>query len=174
MADSYPASKAVFIRQLAHQVNVHLLRRIAGVQMHVDVHIELTRQLEDPMDLPGMVGIIIRCGADDTCAAPQTFDQQSVSAWIVGQPLLREDADLDVDRPGIVVAQSLNRFEAAHLHAAIELQMRAHSRGAMLDALLQRAAGALINVLDSECLLHRGDALHGIGLRALARAGSGR
>src|SRR6185437_10307714 len=76
---------------------------------------------------------------------------------------------LDVDRPGIVMTQLLDRFEAAHLHTAIQLQMRAHSRCAMLDALLQCAAGTLIDVLDGKRLLDRGDALHRIGFTPLLR-----
>ena len=147
--DRHASAQPVLLGQLAHQMDVHLVRRIAGIEMHVDVHIELARQIEHPMDLPGMIRIVVRRRADHLRAALQSLHQQRVGARIVGQPLLREHAHLDVDRPGVVAPQRLDRLEAAHLHAAVQFQMRAHPRRAVLDALLQRAAGAFVHVLDA-------------------------
>ena len=117
--------------------------------MHVDIRVELAGQLEHPMDLAGVIGIVVRRRADHLRAALQSLHQQRIRAGIVGQPLLREHAHLEIDRPGVIATQSLDRFEAAHLNAAIQLQMRAHPRGAVFDALLQRAAGAFVDILDA-------------------------
>ena len=155
--------------QLAHQMDIHLIRRIARIEMHVDVRIEFARQVEHTMDLSGMVGIVVRRRADDARAALQSFHQQRVGTRIVGQSFLREHAHLDVDRPGVVAPQRLDRLEAAHLHAAVQLEMRAHARGAVLDALLQGTAGAFVHVLDGERLFHRRDTLHGTCLAPLLR-----
>jgi len=47
--------------------------------------------------------------------------------------------------------------------------MRAHPRGTMLDALLQRATGAFVHILHCEGRLHRRDPLHGSRLPSSLR-----
>ena len=137
--------------------------------MHVDIHVELARQVEDAVDLSGMVRIIVRRRADHLRAAVQSLDQQRIRSRIVSQTLLREHAHLNVDRPGVVAPQRIDRLEAAHLHAAIELQMRAHPCRAVTDAFLQRAAGTRVHILDRERVLHRSHTLHRIGLPPVLR-----
>ena len=92
-------------------------------------------------DLAGLVGVVARRGADHLGAALQALDQQLVGAGIVGQAFLRKDADLDVDRPSVVGDQRLHALEAAHADAGIDLDLRAHARRAVHDALLQRVLG---------------------------------
>ena len=120
------------------------------------------REFEHAPDLPGMVGVVAGCRADHLGAALEALDQQFVGAGIVGQPLLREDAQLDVDRPLVFVDQRLHAVEAAHADAGIDLDMRAHARRAVLDAILQRLFGARVNVLGGEGLLHLPHPLDGI------------
>ena len=57
--------------------------------------------------------------------------------------------------------QRLHAFEAAQADLGIDLDMGAHARGAVADALLDRAGGALGDVLDREGVLDGRDALHG-------------
>ena len=64
MPDRDASAEPVFLGQLADQMNVHVLRRISGIEMHVDIHIELARQIEHPVDLAGMVRIVVRRRAD--------------------------------------------------------------------------------------------------------------
>ena len=161
--------KPVLLGQLAHKVDVHLLRRVARIKVHVDVHVELTRQIKHAMDLSCMIRVIIWGRADHAGATLQRFDQQLVGSGIVGQSFLREHADFDIDRPGVVAPQCLDRLEAAHLHTAVEFQMRAHPRGTVLDAFLERAAGTLVDIIDGEGLLHGSDTLHGVRLASLVR-----
>ena len=99
MADRDAAAPAVFLGEIADQQRVELLGRGAAVEMHVDVDIELARHLEDAADLRRPVGVVVRRRADDGRAVLQRRDHQLVGAGIVGQSLLRHDADLEVDRP---------------------------------------------------------------------------
>ena len=69
-----------------------MLRRVAGIQMHVDIHVELARQREDAVDLAGVIGIVVRRGTHHLGAAPQRLDDKLLGPGIVGQPLLRENA----------------------------------------------------------------------------------
>src|SRR5262249_17401800 len=78
---------------------------------------------------------------------------QLVGAGIVEQALLRKDADLDVDRPFVFVDQWPHAFEAAQPDAGIDLELGAHVGRAVEDAFLERALGALVDVLRRERLL---------------------
>src|SRR5262249_2845575 len=135
----------------------------------VDVDVELARQLEDAVDLPGLVGVVARRAADHPGAALEPLDQERIGAGIADQAFLGKDADLDVDRPAIVGDQRLHALEAAHADAGIDLDLRAHAGGAVLDAFFERARRPCAYVLDGHALLQRGDALHGTELAALLR-----
>src|SRR5206468_2354062 len=80
------------------------------------------------------------------------------------------DADLEVDRPIVLVDQHLRAFEAAQPDLGIDLDMRAHARGTVADAFLYGARGALDDVLDREAVLDRRHALHREMRIALGRA----
>ena len=60
------------------------------------------------VDLPDFVGVVARRAADHLGAALEPLDQQFFGAGIAGQVLLRKHADLDVDRPFVVVDQRLH------------------------------------------------------------------
>src|SRR6185503_14145488 len=68
---------------------------------------------------------------------------------------LRKDAHLDVDRPLVVFDERLDALEPAHADAGIDLDLRAHARRAVQDAVLERARGACADVLDRHALLDR-------------------
>ena len=139
--------------------------------MHIDIDVELPRHLEHAADLPGMVGIVIRRRADGLRATLERLDHQLVGAGIVGQPLLRHHAQLDVDRPFVFVDQLLHALEAANADQRVDLHMRPHAGGAVLDAILQRLLGARMHVLDRHRVLDVGYALHRVVIAAvLARA----
>ena len=53
VADHDPPAAPVFLGQLAHQMDVHRVGRVADVEMDVDIDVELARELEDAPDLPG-------------------------------------------------------------------------------------------------------------------------
>ena len=139
--------------------------------MHVDIDAELAGEREDAADLPLVVGVVIGRRADHSGAALQCRDEQLLGAGVVGQPLLRKDADFEVDRPAVFRDQRQDPVEAAQAHPGVELDMRAHARRAEEDAFFERAPGALVHVLDREALLDRGDARHGLCIApALGRA----
>ena len=174
VADRDPSAALVLVGQFAHQVDVHGIGRGADVEMNVDVDVELARELEDAPDLAGLVLVVARRAADHLGAALEPLDQQLVGARIAGQAFLRKHADLDVDRPLVVGDQRLHAFEAAHADAGIDLDLRAHAGGAVLDALLERALGARAHVLDRHARLERRDALDRAQACAAPAARSGR
>ena len=137
--------------------------------MDVDVDIELARQLEDAVDLAGLVAVVARRAADHLGAALEALDQQLVGSGIVDQAFLRKHADLDIDRPLVVGDQRLHALEAAHADAGIDLDLRAHAGGAVLDAVLERVRGARAHILNRHALLQRRDALDRAELAALLR-----
>src|ERR1700730_15533713 len=59
MPDRHASAEPVFLGQLADQMNIHLVRRISRIEMHVDVRIELAGQVEHPADLADMVRIVV-------------------------------------------------------------------------------------------------------------------
>ena len=106
-------------------------------------------------------------GADRACAPAQALDQQFLGAGIIGEPLLRKDAEFDIDRPGVIARKLLDRLEPDHADARIEFDMGAHMHGALRDAALQRPLAARVNVLDREIALGRGGLPDGFGDGAL-------
>ena len=56
MADHDPTAAAVFLGQLADEVDIHRLRRVADIEMNVEVDVVFTGEFEDAPDLaPGSV-----------------------------------------------------------------------------------------------------------------------
>ena len=158
--DRDPAAELVFLGQFANQLDVHVVRGVSGIEMHVDVDIEFPRQIEHAMDLPGMIGIEIRCRADHASALFQRRHQKRVGPRIVGQPFLREHAQLQVDGPCVIAFQGGDGLERAQFDAAIQFDMRTHARGAEFDAGFQGLAGTAIRILDGERVFDRRDPLH--------------
>src|SRR5262245_66319623 len=99
MADHDPSAALELLRELAHQVYVHGIGGRANVEMDVDVDVELASELENAPDLTRLVGIVARGASDHGGAAFSAFYQQLIGSGIIGEPFLREHADLDVDGP---------------------------------------------------------------------------
>jgi hypothetical protein len=113
MADRDPAAPAILLHQLADLVDIHVAGRRPDIEMDIDIDIEFARQLEDPVDLPGMVYIVTGRPADDRCAAPQRLHNIGVGFGNAGPAFLGEDADFHIHRPAIFFGQLLQRLEAA-------------------------------------------------------------
>ena len=160
MADHDAAAAPIPVGQLTHQVDVHRVGRIADVEVDIEIDVEFAREREDAPDLPRLVSVVTRRAAEHPCAAPQAFDQQFIRAGKADQPFLREHADLDLDRPLVVCDQRLDGFEAAHADGRINLDLRAHPRRAMQDALLEGRGGPRTHILDRHERLQRRYALH--------------
>ena len=135
--------------------------------MEVDVEIEAASDLEDARDLSVRIAVGIGAAADQVGAGLAGRDQQLLGAGIVEQALLRKHADLQVDRPGVVPLQALNGCEAFQSDARIDLDMRAHARGALHDRLLQRAPAARVDIVLREGALGGGDLRDRLLQRAL-------
>ena len=90
----------------------------------------------------------------------------------VGPALLGEDAQFQVDGPGVVDRQLPQGFEAAQADVGVDLHMRAHVGDAVENALLQRFFGPGVHVLHREPGLDRGHALHVVTGAARGRGAS--
>jgi hypothetical protein len=77
---------------------------------------------------------------------------------------LRKDAELDVDRPFVLVDERLYSLETAQPDTRVDFDMGAHSSRAVRNAFLERSAGPGADVLDREVPLHRGHPLDDMGL----------
>ena len=150
VADGDPAAILEFLRAPADVIEIHAIGRRAEIQMHVDVDVVVARQLEDAVDLAGRIAVGIGRAADHAAAAVERRDNELVGARIVEETLLREHADLEIDRPGILLHQRQHAFEPAQPDAGIDFKMRAHVGRALQDRLLERAHGAGMNVLRGE------------------------
>ena len=113
------------------------------------------------------VGVHIGTAADRLAAVAQRRDQKFLGAGIVGQAFLRKHAERQIDRPGIVALQRLDRLEAAQADARIDFDMGAHPRGAVHDGALDHLCAARIDVLDREIALHRRDRANGLADAAM-------
>src|SRR5260370_40503754 len=120
------------------------------------------REAEHFLGLRSGCGDNIGPTADQVAAVAQGGDQKLLGAGIVGEPLLRKDADRKIDRPGVVALERLDRLKAAQSDARIDLDMGPHPRGAVDDGALERAGGAGIDVLDREVALPAGDGANGL------------
>ncbi len=75
------------------------------VEVQVDVEVALLGEVEDAGDLAVAVAIDVGRAADEVGAEVEGLDQDGVAAGVVEQTLLGKDADLEVDRPGVVALQ---------------------------------------------------------------------
>jgi hypothetical protein len=72
------------------------------VEMEIDVDVEPLGDREDALGLPVGIGVEVGSAADQFGAALAGGHEELLGAGIVDQPLLRKDADLQVDRPGVI------------------------------------------------------------------------
>src|SRR5260370_23529074 len=118
--------------------------------MKVDIEVERPRNREDARNLPVRIAVGIRTAADEVCALFARRDEKFLGTRIVEQSFLRENTDLDVDRPGIVLLEPPDSVESFEPDARVDLDMGTHAHGALQNRPFQRAAGALINVVFAE------------------------
>ena len=137
------------------------------VEMQVDVDVELLREVENPLEMRVRIGVHIGTAADRLAAVAQRRDQQFLGPGIVGQALLRKHADREIERPGIVALQRLDRLVAAQANARIDLDMGAHPRGAMHDGPLDHFCTTRVDILHREVALHGRDRGDGVGHTAM-------
>ena len=170
VADRHPPAIAEALGQVTDLIEIEIVRALAEVEVHVDIDIELAGEREHAVDLPGGVAVGIGRGTDDTGSAFQRLHHELVGARVVEQPLLREDANLEVDRPAIGVDQRQHALEAAHADAGIDLQMGAHVGRALCDAGVEHAACTRIYVLSREFPFDPRHLVDGLGEIASLRA----
>jgi len=97
--------------------------------MHVDVDVELTRNFENAVDLSMRVAgpcKVLR----QSWWHPASRRREAVSSvpWVIEQPLLRENANFDIDSPFIIGNELPYAFKAPEFDGGIDLEVRSHMR----------------------------------------------
>ena len=169
MSDRDPALVPVALGEIADQADVHLVGARADVEVDVDVAVVLAPELEDAPDLPGPIRVVRGRSADHRGAALQRRHHVAVGLGGVGPALLGEDAQLQVDGPGVVGRELAQGLEAAQPDVGVDLHVRAHVGDAVENAPLQRLGGPCVHVLHREPGLDRGYALHVVAGTARGR-----
>ena len=160
MSDRDASPVSVTLREVADQVDVHLVGARPDIEVDVDVAVVLSRQLEYAADLPGMVRVVSGGAADHRGAALQRRHHVSVGFRHVGPAFLGEDAKLQIHGPDVVGGQLPQRLESAQPDVGVDLHVGAHVGDAVENALLQRLGGPGVHVLHRESGLDRGHPLH--------------
>ena len=109
------------------------------------------------------VAIDVGSPSDEIGAEVEGLDQDGVATGIVEQSLLREDADLEIDGPGVIPLQPLQRPETRQPDARVYLDMGPHAVRAVGDAHFERPARPPVDILFGEVALGFGDPPHGFG-----------
>ena len=171
VTDGDASAPAELLGAVADVLDGHAIRGVAEVEVHVDIHVELARHLEQTIDLSRRIAVGVGRAANDVAAPLQALDHELVGSGVVQQTLLRKDADLQIHGPLVLVDQRLDAIQAPQAHHRIHLQVGAHVGGALQDALLQGPHGALAHLLGLEAplgLRHLGDGLVQRSLDGLA------
>ena len=140
--------------------------------MQVDIGVIAPRELEYAPQLPRPVGIGAGRSADDADAALEGSDQEPISGRAVGEPLLREHTDLNIDHRGEIADGAAHALEPSQIDDWVELDVSAHPRRALGDGASQHAARAGMDILDGETALHLARAADGVGQPAGLRRGA--
>src|SRR5712691_3981329 len=150
---SNPAAIVVLLRLLTHILDVHGFRRVAKVEVHVDVDVKSPRHLEDAVDLPVGIGVGVGRCTHHTCAALQGFYHEFVSPGIVQKTLLGKDTDLDVHGPLVRLNEGQDTLQAPQPDTRVDFEVGAQEGGTVQDAFFQGARGAGADVGSGELLL---------------------
>jgi hypothetical protein len=89
MTNSDPAAPAEFVGELADLIDVEMVVVGADIQMDIDVHVILPRELEDPIDLPRAVAVIAGSAANRRGAAIKRCHQVGVAFGYARSALLQ-------------------------------------------------------------------------------------
>src|SRR5207302_3734216 len=93
MPDGNAPTPAEFLGLAADIFDLHPLRGLGKIEMHVNFGIELARDRKDAIDLSARVGVEIRHCANGPRAAAQALDQELLGAGMGGARCLRDRAE---------------------------------------------------------------------------------
>jgi hypothetical protein len=63
MTNRDPATIAELLGLIANIFYIQVLRRVAKVKVHIDVNVEFSSHLKNPVDLAVWICVCVRCGA---------------------------------------------------------------------------------------------------------------
>ena len=133
------------------------------------------RDREDARDLAVRIAVGVGAAADQIGALLPGLDQQFLGAGIVSQALLREDADLEIDRPGD--SRALSRWRRAKLASPMRGSTSTWVRICVVPcriAFSSVRSRARIDIVLGEVALGGGDLARSPPARCPPRSGSGR
>ena len=158
--------------QVCHEVRIEASGIVAGIDMHIDVDIEAPRQLEDTLDLPGMIDVVVGRSTDHACAHFQALDQSGIGSGRICEALLREDANLEVNCPRVLLGELQQGLDTFHADGRVDFGVRTDARRAMFDAAFERLLCPRVDVLHRECGFHGLHAAHMVRLAAARLRGA--
>src|SRR5262249_44813360 len=142
VADGDTAAVAVGIRLATDLVQVHPAGVEIEVEVEVDVDVKTPRDGENACDLLVRVRVGVGTAADQVGALFACCHQQLLGAGIVDETLLREGANLQIERPGVLALERGDGAKPLEADARVDLDVGAHVHGAVENGPLQRLAGA--------------------------------
>src|SRR5262249_11749165 len=123
------------------------------------------RDFEDPIDLTGMIDIVIGSRADDASAHVEALAQRGFRLWCGRHAFLREYANLKIDCPGVLLGERPYSLHTTHAHRSIDLRVGADAGRSLFNAALQSGLRPGVDVLNGEGALDRLHASHVVRLR---------
>jgi hypothetical protein len=103
-----------------------MLHIVAAVEMEIHVHVIVLRQRKHPPDLPRAIFVIANATTHHWGATLQAGNQVLVSTGHIRPAFLQEDARLEVDRPGVLLAQLLDHLKPEQAHVGVDLDLGPH------------------------------------------------
>ena len=155
-----------------HAFKVKLRSIVAEIDVEVDVAFVGACEFENTLELPLAIGVGAGRAADDAHALLEGRDQELIRSRIVGQALLREHADLDIDKIGEIADRLGDALEAAHIDDRIKFELGANPGCALSQGAGQNLAGAHVDVLSRKGVLGGACPANGIRVTADFRCGT--
>ena len=156
------ACSSLFLREIAPSLAVTVgdSKRLAEIfafiagndQFFLNITMAMAKAITDPAKgITGSTVVTSMCrnGTDFGVQVSATGDDW-FTAPVEVQAFLREDANLQIDRPVILLKKRQHPFKPAQADAGIDFEMRAHMGGALQDRLFKRAHGTGMNILGRE------------------------
>ena len=128
--------------------------------MEIHVNVVVLRQLKNAMDLTASILVVADAAAHHRSATVQAVDQVLVGAGHARPALLQKYARLDIDCPGVILSQLLNRLEPEQPHIRVDLDLGPHMSDAVQKTLLEGRLGPRVNIFRRESMLDRGGTLY--------------
>ena len=97
-----------------------------NIQMDINIHVIFVCQLEDSRNLARPVTVVARRATDGFRTALQALNQIGIAFGHPGPAFLQEHTKIEINPPGVILGELLERIETLHADIRIEFHMGAH------------------------------------------------